>query len=113
MCLFDRTEKGETIDSGKVITLPAPTRDGYTFDYWEGSRYKAGDKYTVTADHTFKAVWKAADKGGGSDSGDKGGSSKKGVNTGDENALGAWIVLMLAALAGTTGMVFARKRKGE
>jgi LPXTG-motif cell wall-anchored protein len=50
--------------------------------------------------------------GGGSDSGDKGGSSKKGVNTGDENALGAWIVLMLAALAGTTGMVFARKRKG-
>ena len=101
------------IDAGKVITLPAPTRDGYTFDYWEGSRYKAGDKYTVTADHTFKAVWKAADKGGGSDSGDKGGSSKKGVNTGDENALGAWIVLMLAALAGTTGMVFARKRKGE
>lgn len=107
---------GETIDAGEVITLPAPTRDRYTFDYWEGSRYNAGDKYTVTADHTFKAVWKTADPGkkdDGSKDSDKGGSSKKGVKTGDENALGAWIVLMLAALAGTTGMAFARKRKGE
>lgn len=52
-------------------------------------------------------------KGDSSDSSDKGGSSsgKKGVNTGDEKNLGAWIVLLMAALAGTTGMVFARKRK--
>ena len=101
------------VDAGTVITLPAPVRDGYTFDYWEGSKYNAGDKYTVTADHTFKAVWKTADKGGGSDSGDKGGSSKKGVKTGDGNRLGAWIVLLAAALAGTAGMVFARKKKGK
>ena len=95
------------VENGKVITLPAPTRDGYTFDYWEGSKYNAGDKYTVNGDHTFKAVWKTGAGGDGS----KGGSSKKGVNTGDENTLGAWIVLLVAALAGTTGMVFARKRK--
>ena len=92
----------QTVDNGTVITLPAPTRDGYTFDYWEGSRYNAGDQYTVNGDHTFKAVWKTG-----------GGSSKKGVNTGDENTLGAWIVLLVAALAGTTGMVFARKRRND
>lgn len=92
------------VENGTIITLPEPARDGYTFDYWEGSRYNAGDKYTVTADHTFKAVWKTADKGG---------SSKKGVKTGDGNRLGAWIVLLAAALAGTAGMVFARKKKGK
>ena len=92
----------QTVNNGTVITLPAPTRDGYTFDYWEGSKYNAGDKYTVNGNHTFKAVWKTG-----------GGSSKKGVNTGDENTLGAWIVLLVAALAGTTGMVFARKRRND
>ena len=101
-------------ENGTVITLPAPVRDGYTFDYWEGSRYNAGDKYTVDGDHTFTAVWKTG-AGGGSDSGTGSGSSsgKSGVKTGDDNALAAWIVLLLAALGGTTGMVFARKRKGE
>ena len=98
-----------TAKEGEVITLPAPTRDGYTFDYWEGSKYYAGDKYKVNGDHTFKAVWKTA----AGENGSKGGSSKKGVNTGDENTLGAWIVLLMAALAGTTGMVFARKRRND
>lgn len=96
-------------DAGETITLPAPKRDGYTFDYWQGSKYKAGEKYTVNGDHTFKAVWKTAEGGDGS----KGGSSKKGVSTGDENTLGAWIALLAAALTGTAGTVFARKRKGE
>ena len=113
------TLNGETgkvavkVNNGTEITLPAPTRDGYTFDYWQGSKYNAGDQYTVNGDHTFKAVWKTADKGGGSDSDNKGGSSKKGVKTGDENTLGAWIVLLVAALTGTTGMVFARKRRND
>ena len=93
------------VDAGAVITLPAPVRDGYTFDYWEGSRYNAGDKYTVTGDHTFTAVWKT---GAGGD-----GKKGSGTKTGDENALAAWTLLMLAALGGTTGMVYARKRKGE
>ena len=45
--------------NGETITIPqAPTRDGYTFDYWKGSRYEPGDKYTVTGDHTFTAQWK-------------------------------------------------------
>ena len=46
------------IEEGSVITLPAPTRDGFTFDYWEGSRYEAGASYTVEGDHAFTARWK-------------------------------------------------------
>ncbi|MDO5132697.1 MAG: InlB B-repeat-containing protein, partial [Eubacteriales bacterium] len=44
---------------GTVITIhEAPERDGYTFDYWKGSAYQPGDKYTVTGDHVFEAQWK-------------------------------------------------------
>lgn len=104
------TGKVEIIaENGDVITLPAPKRDGYIFDYWEGSKYYAGDRYTVNGDHTFKAVWKT---GAGGD-GNKGGSSKNGVNTGDENTLGAWIMLLTAALTGTAGMIFARKKNNN
>ena len=43
---------------GDVIKLPgAPLREGYTFQYWEGSRYEAGSEYKVEGDHTFTAVW--------------------------------------------------------
>ncbi|MCR5269253.1 MAG: InlB B-repeat-containing protein, partial [Lachnospiraceae bacterium] len=44
-------------EEGTVITLPEPTRSGYTFDYWKGSRYEAGEEYTVTEDHTLTAQW--------------------------------------------------------
>ena len=46
------------VEEGEEITLPTPTRKGYTFDYWKGSKYKAGDKYAVKEDHTFVAQWK-------------------------------------------------------
>ena len=43
---------------GDTITIPdAPTRKGYTFQYWKGSRYNPGDKYEVVGDHTFTAMW--------------------------------------------------------
>ena len=42
---------------GEVITLPAPTRSGFTFNYWQGSTYYAGDEYTVEGNHTFTAQW--------------------------------------------------------
>ncbi|MBR3224559.1 MAG: InlB B-repeat-containing protein [Atopobiaceae bacterium] len=49
-----------TIDvtKGSTIIMPAPTRDGYEFDHWEGSKYYAGDEYKVEGDHKFTAVWK-------------------------------------------------------
>ena len=86
-------------ENGTVITLPEPVRDGYAFDYWEGSRYNAGDEYTVNGDHTFKAVWKTGPGGSG-----------RGTSTGDENSLALWIALLLTAIAGTTVMALARKK---
>ena len=48
---------------GEEITIPdAPTREGYKFDYWEGSKHYPGDKYVIVGDHTFKAVWIALDE---------------------------------------------------
>ena len=62
---------------GEVITVKdAPTRAGYKFDYWEGSKLYPGDKYTVTEDHTLKAVWsKNTASGTGSSTTSSGSSS--------------------------------------
>lgn len=43
---------------GDIISIrQAPTRPGYTFSHWEGSRYYPGDQYEVVGDHTFQAIW--------------------------------------------------------
>ena len=42
---------------GDEIIMPKPEKDGYTFKYWQGSIYYAGDKYKVTGNHKFVAVW--------------------------------------------------------
>lgn len=52
-----------TIEEGTTIILPKPEKDGYDFDYWEGSRYEAGAEYTVSEDHTLKAIWKEKSSG--------------------------------------------------
>ena len=117
-------------ENGSVITLPAPTRDGYTFDYWEGSRYNAGYKYTVKEDHTFKAIWKTADNSGSKDqssddksgkdskdksSGDKSGngssndSGSKGVGTGDDHHMTGWVAMMITSVVVLTALVIRRK----
>lgn len=44
-------------DDGTVLELPTPYREGYRFSYWEGSKYYAGDLFTVFGDHKFRAVW--------------------------------------------------------
>ena len=42
----------------EITILEAPTREGYEFQYWEGSVYQPGEKFTVPVDgHTFTAVW--------------------------------------------------------
>lgn len=50
-----------TVKSGTNITLPAPTRAGYTFKGWsDGANiYNAGASYKVTDDATLTAVWSA------------------------------------------------------
>ena len=47
----------EATEVDVITVLDAPTREGYTFKYWEGSKYYPGDSYTVSENHTLKAVW--------------------------------------------------------
>ena len=49
-----------TAESGKTVTLPTPTREGYRFDGWSDgtNTYAAGTSYTVTAGVTLTAQWK-------------------------------------------------------
>lgn len=47
------TQIGNTIQ-----LLPAPSKVGYRFVYWKGSRYEAGADYTVSLNYKrFEAVW--------------------------------------------------------
>ena len=56
------------VASGTTITLPAPTRIGYTFNGWyDGSTfYAAGASYTVSATATLTASWSYISSGGSS-----------------------------------------------
>ena len=90
---------------GEVITvMKAPKRKGYKFDYWKGSKYHPGDKFTVAEDHTLTAVWKK-DKGGGNENGNGGNSPA----TGDPGIM-PWLVLMLGSLAALSGFCLKRRR---
>jgi hypothetical protein len=123
-------------DDGTGIALPEPTREGYRFAYWEGSRYNAGDVFMVTADHIFKAIWEkisgaeapsepvnvqpetaakeAPAKEPAAATAQSSTVSKKTTGkaaplTGDETPTD--IYLMLLVLSGLTGMFLIRSRK--
>lgn len=58
-----------SVTEGGYITLPAPTRSGYSFEGWytnTGLTTKATSPYTPTADITLYAKWTADSSGGGS-----------------------------------------------
>ena len=55
-----------------ITILKAPTREGYVFDYWKGSKYQPGDTYNVQGSHTFVAQWKPVAKNAGPNTGDNG-----------------------------------------
>lgn len=93
----------EEFEEGEVIKLPKPSRKGYSFDYWEGSRYEAGDKYKVKEDHTFTAQWKE------DGSGDKDGS---GANTGDNNNMLPWVMILILAGIAAVSLPIVRRRRG-
>lgn len=49
-----------TVESGAEITLPKPTRDGYTFQGWyDASGARVGAPYIVIADASLTAQWSA------------------------------------------------------
>ena len=86
----------ETYKSGTIIDIhEAPTRDGYTFDYWKGSEYQPGDKYEVTEDHTFVAQWKTKDGPATPLI-----TNKKTGNpgTGDSTRITSWSMILLASI---------------
>ena len=56
----DPNYQAPTAEAGDLITLKAaPSRDGYVFKGWSDGEntYQPGDKYTITADVVFEAVW--------------------------------------------------------
>lgn len=81
--------------------IDAPKRDGYTFEYWEGSEYLPGQKFKVDGDHTFTAKWR------------KNNSNIKGksVKTGDAANPIIWILMMLASGGVAAGIITRKKRR--
>lgn len=125
-----------------ISILPAPTREGYKFTYWQGSEYYPGDSYEVTGNHTFTAQWEEVsvpsddgtpsdDEGApsGTSSDDEGPDTTKagtpGANsstsasstavpqTGDDSHLVLWGILMAASVLAISAAVFLKKRRVE
>ena len=88
---------------GDVITMPLPTREGYTFLYWQGSQYDAGAQYTVEGNHTFTAVWQA-------NPGPQ--EEPRSPQTGDGSTAGFWIMLMGCSAAVGLAMTLKKRVNG-
>ena len=100
-----------------ISILKAPVRDGYTFQYWKGSRYQPGDKYTVRGDHTFTAVWKqnatsspGSSRLGNNASQHSSGTTSNSPRTGDSSDPIPFIVAALAAAIAFVSARFMRIR---
>ncbi len=101
----------------------APTREGYTFQYWKGSEYQPGADYTVTGDHTFVAQWKKNETtpGGTTPGGqtptkpiDKSKvqpSNKAILQTGDNSNMMLYGFISLGAGLALLGLTINKKRK--
>lgn len=105
-------------NAGDTITiLDAPTREGYKFQYWKGSKYYPGDEYKVPLDgHEFTAVWAKTNPGGGdddsdSDKNDKKGKDGNGSSTGDEVGLIGIMALLAASIFGLYALTALRRRE--
>ena len=125
----------EKYPSGTVIEIhAAPIRDGYNFDYWEGSKYDPGDSYIVTEDHVFTAQWTLSppkpapiptpdpkpvpvpgDHSKDSKSSHSSGGShhSKSPKTGDDSNAAMWIVILLAAAAGAGAVIYRKKKNSK
>lgn len=118
----------ETYPAGKVIRIHyKPERSGYTFLYWKGSEYQPGDEYTVTADHVFTTQWAPVTTptvtptvtsrptvtpvpGTPVNPGSTN-STLVGAKTADSSHIMQWLIILLAAAAGLTGMGVYRKKR--
>ncbi|MBR2546231.1 MAG: InlB B-repeat-containing protein, partial [Erysipelotrichaceae bacterium] len=85
---------------GEVITIhEAPTREGYKFDYWEGSKHYPGDAYTVVGDHVFTAQWILSDI----------------PETSDASNMALWLASFGVSVVNSLGLAYVaiKKRKEE
>ena len=102
---------GSTADIEEVHTVgdviqvhEAPSRTGYTFLYWQGSRYQPGDSYTVAEDHTFTAVWKENTPEGG---------NNETPPTDDSSHIAWWSASLLLSCAVIAWASVLRRNTGE
>lgn len=92
-----------------IKLLGAPSREGYTFQYWKGSEYKAGAEYKVEGDHTFTAVWEENKaRPSTSSSGSSSPSGTSAAKTGDNSQIGLWLMLLAASMISLI-MIFVRR----
>ena len=117
--------KANIVEEYQVDTVikvhDAPVREGYEFQYWQGSKYDPGDSYKVTEDHTLTAQWeKVSDENGSGKSGDgnnQNGSRNddsgrgNGSSTGDSTHILMWAAVMLAAMLGFIGAAIRRRTR--
>lgn len=82
-----------------ISIMEAPTKEGYKFLYWKGSKYQPGQKYKVIEDHTFTAVWEP----------NKPAKVRKIPQTGDSSEI--MLYAGLTALMGLSTLLIMRKRK--
>lgn len=54
-----------TVEENNAISLPRPTRSGYTFQGWYAGSNKVSSPYQVTGNVTLAARWSYIDQGGG------------------------------------------------
>ena len=101
----------ESYNSGSRIIMPEPSRAGYTFDYWKGSRYNAGQEYKVTEDHLFVAQWKKSTTTGTDD--DDESNTGRGTRTGDDSSIFLWFTLMTLSLIALVSIVMYRRKENE
>ena len=114
----DIVETHKVGDTIKVHAAP-DARPGYTFAYWEGSRYNPGDDFVVKENHTFTAVWikdtpkkdDNSDDDSDDDSGSEDSSKKGGAKTGDYTNIWIWIALITSSLGATYVIRSSRRRE--
>ena len=95
----------ESYDGDVITVKEAPAREGYTFEYWKGSKYFPGDQYTVKEDHVLTAVWKKKTDP------DPTPDDNNGARTGDESHLLFWFTLMTLSLIGLIAAALTLRRR--
>jgi hypothetical protein len=109
----------------EITILEAPAREGYEFQYWEGSAYRPGEMYRVpSGGHTFTAIWKktsptdptGTDPTGTTDPTKPTGSTKPTgpvtPKTGENGGSNLWSVLLFI-IAGTLLLVLFKRRVSQ